>query len=237
VPRKNRASPHSPEKGQFGAHQAIPGIEIANNSKSFLRVLVPGNVDGNISASVLSANGNFIPVGLNSHLIPHQKVVDVPLSNFTAADPIALAISSDQPVLATFGAVSPNGEISWFSSAPVLQSQTIALGNLTTNLVLAANPNLSSSNKNNQVKITFAGKGGKTTRVVAESITVNGFTNIKAPFPLSQISISLPNNSLNLYGALLFPNFSAIRTLVLRPGAQMLSVRAPTPDARILSRG
>ncbi len=219
--------------------QVIPGVVsnlkiIGKNNASeqlFLRLLVPGNIDATASVKVISNDGSFVPLGLDQINISHQKTIDLPLTNFYAPNPVAIVISSDQPLVAVAGQFFSNG-LTWFGSAPTISNLQLSLNNFQPTLTLI-NP------KNNpgvtKVTVVYSGNGGKAEKTGIQILSLNDFLTWKAPFPINSILIQ-PSNQ-NIYGAFSFISSNGInRSLVLRPGAEVFSISAPTPDAKVLHR-
>jgi hypothetical protein len=76
-----------------------------------LRLYVPGGIDARISAEIRSKDGTFSPLGINGKVIPHQKVIEIPMKIKMAAGIFSLHIDSDQPILGSvFSQVQTQGK-------------------------------------------------------------------------------------------------------------------------------
>jgi len=99
-----------------------------------LRVLTPGEVDATITVEVLSADGIFVPVGLNSRLISAGIVTEFQLDPKIAANFMAVRISATEPIVAAVKstvAVKGKNDFVWSTAAPELVPLTMAITGLT----------------------------------------------------------------------------------------------------------
>jgi hypothetical protein len=99
-----------------------------------LRVLTPGEVDATITVEVLSADGVFVPVGLNSRLISAGIVTELQLDPKIAANFMAVRISATEPIVAAVKstvAVKGKNDFVWSTAAPELVPLTMAITGLT----------------------------------------------------------------------------------------------------------
>lgn len=74
----------------------VPGVTGAG--KSSLQLFNPGEIDAIVELEYLGANGPFAPAGQNVVTVPGGGVLTVPLKQVNG--PIAVAVSSDEPVTA-----------------------------------------------------------------------------------------------------------------------------------------
>jgi Family of unknown function (DUF5719) len=247
-----------PSSNAPATYQIIPGVKVNSGNKSFLRLLAPGAIDANLSVKVISNNGAYTPLGLDQVSLHHQRVIDLPLTNLTTTNPVAIAVTSDQPILAGVG-VSGASSPAWFGSAINLQSEQLTLGNVSPTLSFysdwnnsnAASANINSNKNTNSgsvtIKITFGEAGGKNAKsgiaTLILPVTAQSSNSISwsAPYPLTYLAIdpvipSAPAKALisKVFGALTFSG-AVNRSLVLAPGTTIYSVSAPHPDAKVLS--
>jgi len=99
-----------------------------------LRVLTPGDVDANVTAEVLSADGVFVPVGLTSRSISAGIVTEFQITPKISSTVLAIRITSTEPVVAAIkSTVTASGrkDFVWSTSAPELVPLTIAISGLT----------------------------------------------------------------------------------------------------------
>jgi len=99
-----------------------------------LRVLTPGDVDANVTAEVLSADGVFVPVGLTSRSISAGIVTEFQITPKISSAVLAVRITSTEPVVAAIKStvtVAGRKDFVWSTSAPELVPLTIAITGLT----------------------------------------------------------------------------------------------------------
>lgn len=214
----------------------LPGL-INNVSKGssltqVIRILVPGAVDANVSATVYSLDSAFSPVGLDNLRLPHGKVTDITLSELSVSTPFALKITGDQPLVA--GALSRTkkgaADFAWSGAAPELpMGEPISL-NLGGHYPLIS---LYSSGKI-RVRISYNLTTGKKS---AAMVTGDRKVSWRPTGAVNRIEIeSFTRES---YGAILFSGATngGLSYISLRAGSTLNSSLLPEPDARVISRG
>ena len=98
-----------------------------------LRLLTPGEVDASVTVELLSADGVFIPVGLNSRNISAGLVTEFTFSPKISSSAFALKISSTEPVVAAVESSVLFGgrkDFTWSTPAPELSEFTMAVTGL-----------------------------------------------------------------------------------------------------------
>ena len=98
-----------------------------------LRLLTPGEVDANVTVELLSADGVFIPVGLNSRNISAGLVTEFTFSPKISSSAFALKISSTEPVVAAVESsvlIGGRKDFTWSTPAPELSEFTMAVTGL-----------------------------------------------------------------------------------------------------------
>ena len=201
-----------------------------------VRLLVPGGVDATIGATIFSRDGSFAPLGLDGLKVAHGVVVDYSLQNLVTSSPFALAITSDQPILASVLSApsKSNADFAWSASAAPLtqpsQSST-----------WAANPGgllpaLSFVNLHTDVNVAISwrdvnGKSG--------SLTLSGshFASWQPSAGLNRLTVSTSQS--DTYGGAIFAAGinSGFSYLPLSKGSVLLTAAVPHSDARVIARG
>ena len=102
----------------------IPAIPQQTGRRSSLphtlRVLIPGEVGGQINVEIKSTDGTFSPAGIDGKTIPAGKVVDLPLDVLMESGKFALHLSSDRPFVASvFTKTQAQGKSDFLWSTPV----------------------------------------------------------------------------------------------------------------------
>jgi hypothetical protein len=85
-----------------------------------LRILIPGEVGGQINVEIKSTDGTFSPAGIDGRTIPAGKVVDLPLDVLMESGKFALHLSSERPFVASvFTKTQAQGKSDFLWSTPV----------------------------------------------------------------------------------------------------------------------
>ena len=102
----------------------------ASLANSTMRFLVPGNINANVHLTIFSGDGTFTPVGFDSLVVAHQRVVDVALPTIALVAPFGIEISSDQPVLAATltRTSSGSGDFAWANQLTPISRFRVNLG-------------------------------------------------------------------------------------------------------------
>lgn len=98
-----------------------------------LRILTPGEVDTAITAELISADGVFVPVGLNSRSVSAGVVTEFSFSPKIASTVFAIKITSTEPVVAAVESsvvVGARRDFVWSTPAPELTELTMAVTGL-----------------------------------------------------------------------------------------------------------
>ena len=196
-----------------------------------LRILAPGKVDANVTVNIVASDGSFIPYGLENRNIGHEKTIDIPLADLATKSIFSLAITADQPVVASIFTSSPlptGNDFAWGPAASPLPASgiTMNLGGLSPAFVF--------SGESVNVEISWRGVGGKTGH---QTLTGQGFVAWAPPVPLSRIQIT--TDQAKNYGGfvLALKGRPGIAYLALTSGSTLESSSIPIPDARVINRG
>ena len=114
---------------------AIPNQISRNNSAlpHTLRVLAPGDLDASVTVEVISADGVFVPVGLNSRTISAGVVNEFKLDPNITSNLMAVRITSTEPVVAAVkstATVSGKKDFVWSTEAPELVPLSMSITGL-----------------------------------------------------------------------------------------------------------
>ncbi len=189
-----------------------------------LRLYVPGAIDARISAEIRSTDGTFSPIGINGKVVPHQKVIEIPMKIKMASGKFALHISSDQPILGsvfTQTVVQGKSDFIWSTSAPDLQKFTLATNGLAPNLVFTG--------KSIDVTLDLLSSSGKSKRV-----EIRGEDIAIYAVPASTRSVTFTNISKGTSGAALISSKSGSGYIPLAPGSVLTKSSIPSSNISVL---
>ena len=209
---------------------ALTNGSTASPINETVRLLVPGGVDATIGATIYSRDGSFAPLGLDGLKVAHGVVVDYALQNLVSSAPFALAITSDQPILASVLSTptKSSADFAWSASAAPISKLVANPGGL---LPALAFLNL---NTNLNVAISWRDVNGK-----SGSLTLSGshFASWQPGAGLNRLTISTGQN--DTYGGAIFAAGinSGFSYMPLSQGSVLLTAAVPHSDARVISRG
>ena len=98
-----------------------------------LRLLTPGEVDASVTVELLSADGVFIPVGLNSRSITAGLVTEFTFSPKISSSAFAVKITSTEPIVAAVESsvvIGGRKDFTWSTPVPELTEFTMAVTGL-----------------------------------------------------------------------------------------------------------
>ena len=98
-----------------------------------LRLLTPGEVDASITVELLSADGVFVPVGLNSRTITAGLVTEFTFSPKISSSAFAVKLTSTEPIVAAVQSsviIGGRKDFTWSTPAPELSEFTMAVTGL-----------------------------------------------------------------------------------------------------------
>jgi len=205
-------------------------VSQANSASHSMRLLVPGKIDANISVTINSNDGNFVPIGLAELSVKSQRVLNIPLTFAPTNQAFSIIIDSDQPLLAsvlstfTYGKSS---EIAWATAADDLAKWSV---NLT-----GSRPTLTFSGKKINVAISATGINGKK---ITETVTGSNFAIWRPPVGLNRLQITA--NTKGISGGVIFlPEVGSIGSsyIPMNNGANLETASEPIADASVITRG
>ena len=205
-------------------------VSQANSASHSMRLLVPGKIDANISVTINSNDGNFVPIGLAELNVKSQRVLNIPLTFAPTNQAFSIIIDSDQPLLAsvlstfTYGKSS---EIAWATAADDLAKWSV---NLT-----GSRPTLTFSGKKINVAISATGINGKK---ITKNVTGSNFAIWRPPVGLNRLQITANNKGIS-GGVIFLPEVGSIGSsyIPMNNGANLETASEPIADASVITRG
>ena len=222
----------SSKKVTISAISGLTGklVTQSNSVSHAMRVLVPGKIDANVSVTINSNDGNFVPVGLAELKVKSQRVLNIPLTFAPTNQAFSIIIDSDQPLLAsvlsTFN-YGKSSEIAWATAADDLAKWSV---NLT-----GSRPTLTFSGKKINVSISATGINGKK---ITKTITGSNFATWRPPVGLNRLQITA--NKKGISGGVIFlPDAGGIGSsyIPMNNGANLETASEPIADASVITRG
>lgn len=222
----------SSKKVTISAISGLTGklVTQSNSVSHAMRVLVPGKIDANVSVTINSNDGNFVPVGLAELKVKSQRVLNIPLTFAPTNQAFSIIIDSDQPLLAsvlsTFN-YGKSSEIAWATAADDLAKWSV---NLT-----GSRPTLTFSGKKINVSISATGINGKK---ITKTITGTNFATWRPPVGLNRLQITA--NKKGISGGVIFlPDADGIGSsyIPMNNGANLETASEPIADASVITRG
>ena len=208
----------------------IPAVphKLVKNTKALphtLRILNPGDVDANVTAEVLSADGVFVPVGLTSRSVGAGIVTDFQFTpNITSAI-MGVRITSTEPVVAAIKStvtVAGRKDFVWSTSAPALVPLTIAISGL--------NPLISFTGESINVSLDVTLNNGK---VVRKSVKGTDIVTWRAPE--SARSFSITKVGPETFAGALVSSINGYGYFPIAPGSVLTKIQLPDSSIRVLN--
>jgi Family of unknown function (DUF5719) len=202
----------------------IPNIPTTKSKDGqLLRVLVPGNVDANIKATIFSGDGSFAPSDIDGANILKSSTKDIKFNPIVADSSYSLRLDSDVPILASV-LTSTNGDLIWSTTAPPMIDTNIQLGGLT--------PLIRFYGSAIDVNLSWTDVSGKR----AEKHLVGNDTISFRP-KIALLRAQFKANNSAIYGGLLLNSGSGYAVIPITPGSNLESAALPRSDARAINRG
>lgn len=209
------AIPHFVEKKK--------GKQIAREHS--LRLLVPGDLDSNVTVEIFSLDGRFIPAGLENKLIKNGRVFNLELSPKLPAGKFGVRITSDEPVLASV--YSPTiaegkNDFIWSTAAPELKVFTAAISGLSPTLSFIGDA------ISIDAELRFTNDKSKKIQIRGEDIAIYRV-------PDGVRSISFKKVGKQIYGAGLISSKSGYGYFPLAQGSVLTKSSIPMSNIRVLT--
>jgi hypothetical protein len=212
--------------------QVIPAIpnqksrsKRSAKSEYVLRVLAPGQLAARISAEILSADGRFIPVGLNEREIKNGIVTEFRITPDLSASAFALRITSDEPIVSSVFSrvvVSGRSDFLWSTPAAPLQEMSIAVSGLTPLFVFAGD------SIDVTIDTRLSNGKHKIARVKATDIATWRVPN-------SARVVTIVRTSKNVTGGALVSSINGYGYIPLTPGSVLTKAAIPLSNIRVLN--
>ena len=216
-PSKTVVIPAIPNQGKKAGQGAAPA--------HVLRVLTPGDVDASVTVELLSADGVFIPVGLNSRSVSAGLVTEFTFSPKISSSAFAVKITSTEPVVAAVEssvAIGGGKDFTWSTAAPELSEFTMAVTGLTPLIVFAG------SEINVAVEVTLV--NGKSIRKAIKGTDVATWR-----VPAAARSFTITKVGKQTYAGALVSSVNGYGYFPIAPGSVLTRVEIPDSNIRILN--
>lgn len=194
-------------------------------SKHVLRVLTPGEVDASVTVELISADGVFIPVGLNSRSISAGLVTEFSFSPKISSKVFAMKITSTEPVVAAIESSVVSGgkkDFTWSTPAPELSTFTMAVTGLAPLIAFVG------TEINVAIDVTTA--NGKVVRK-----TIKGTDIARWSVPAETRSFTITKVGKQTYAGALVTSVNGYGYFPIAPGSVLTRIEAPESNIRILN--
>lgn len=213
-----------------GKSIVIPAIpnQSSKNSPALphtLRVLAPGDVDASITVEVLSADGVFVPVGLNARSVSAGIVSEFQLSPNINANIFAVRILATEPVVAAVrSSANSSGrkDFVWSTAVPELAPMTMAVTGL--------DPLVSFAGENIDVSINVTLINGK---VVSE--TIKGADIVNWRVPANARSFTMNKVGAGTFAGALVSSVNGYGYFPIAAGSLLTKIEVPDSNIRVLN--
>ena len=217
TPSKSLVIPAIPNQGKRPGQSAAPA--------HVLRLLSPGEVDASVTVELLSADGVFIPVGLNSRAVTAGVVTEFTFSPKISSSAFALKITSTEPLVAAVESSVVSGgkrDFVWSTPAPELSEFTMAVTGLSPLIVFAG------TEINVAVEVTLV--NGKMSRKAIKGSDVATWR-----VPESARSFTITKVGEQTYAGALVSSVNGYGYFPIAPGSVLTRVEIPDSNIRILN--
>lgn len=217
TPSKSLVIPAIPNQGKRPGQSAAPA--------NVLRLLSPGEVDASVTVELLSADGVFIPVGLNSRAVTAGVVTEFTFSPKISSSAFALKITSTEPLVAAVESSVVSGgkrDFVWSTPAPELSEFTMAVTGLSPLIVFAG------TEINVAVEVTLV--NGKMSRNAIKGSDVATWR-----VPESARSFTITKVGEQTYAGALVSSVNGYGYFPIAPGSVLTRVEIPDSNIRILN--
>jgi hypothetical protein len=187
--------------------------------------LAPGQVDADITVEVLSADGVFVPVGLNSRLIAADRVTEFKLEPDVSSEAFAIRIKSTEPIVAAVKsriAASGKSDYVWSTPSPELKELTMAITGLSPLIVFAG--------EQINVSIDLRLVNGKT---VTKSVVGNEIATWRPPSAARSITITTVKKG--TFAGALVTSVNGIGYFPFAIGSELARIEIPDSNIQVLN--
>jgi hypothetical protein len=217
TPSRSLVIPAIPNQGKRPGQGAAPA--------HVLRLLTPGEVDASVTVELLSADGVFIPVGLNSRAVSAGVVTEFTFSPKISSSAFAVKITSTEPVVAAVESSVVSGgrrDFVWSTPAPELTEFTMAVTGLSPLVVFAG------SEINVAGEVTLV--NGKVSRNAIKGSDIATWR-----VPASARSFTITKVGEQTYAGALVSSVNGYGYFPIAPGSVLTRVEIPDSNIRILN--
>mgnify|MGYP000565780366 CR=1 FL=1 len=206
---------------------AIPN-QISKNTAALphtLRVLAPGDLDASITVEVVSADGVFVPVGLNSRTISAGVVSEFKLDPNITSNLMAVRISSTEPIVAAVkstATVSGKKDFVWSTVAPELVPLTMAITGL--------DPLITFTGENIDVSLKVTLVNGKE---VQQNVNGTDITNWRVPN--NARSFTIIKVGTGTFAGALVSSANGYGYFPIAAGSLLTKIEVPDSNIRVLN--
>jgi hypothetical protein len=190
-----------------------------------LRVLTPGDVDASITVEVLSGDGVFVPVGLNSRSVSAGVVTEFQLDPNITSKFMAIRISATEPVVAAVKStvvVTGRKDFVWSTAAPELVPLTMAITGL--------DPAISFVGDNINVSIDLTLTNGK---VVRQNVKGSDIANWRVPDNVR--SFTIVKVGAGTFAGALVSSVNGYGYFPIASGSLLTKIEVPDSNIRVLN--
>jgi hypothetical protein len=190
-----------------------------------LRVLAPGELDASITVEVLSADGIFVPVGLDSRLLKAGIVSEIKLDPKISSPVMAVRISASEPVVAAVKStvvVGRSRDFVWSTSAPQLIPLTMAIAGL--------DPVISFVGQTINVSIDVTLTNGKSER---QTVTGTDFATWAVPTNARSFTVIKPGEA--TFAGALVSSINGYGFFPIAAGSLLTKIEVPDSNIRVLN--
>ncbi len=190
-----------------------------------LRLLTPGEVDASVTVELLSADGVFIPVGLNSRTITAGLVTEFTFSPKISSSAFAVKITSTEPVVAAVESsvvIGGRKDFTWSTPAPELSEFTMAVTGLSPLIAFAG------AEINVALEVTLV--NGKVIRNAIKGTDIATWR-----VPAAARSLTITKASKQTYAGGLVSSVNGYGYFPIAAGSILTRVEIPDSNIRILN--
>ena len=190
-----------------------------------LRVLVPGEIDSQVTVKVISTDGTFIPAGLENKLIKAGSVVTLNLKPNLPASKFGIQITADEPIVASvYSATLAEGksDFIWSTASPALTKFSLATTGLAPQLIFIGTVI--------KIEAELFFTNGK-----RKAISVTGDEIALLQIPDGVRSVTFKEVGAGIYGAGLIATKSGYGYFPLAAGSVLTKSAVPLSNIRVLT--
>ena len=195
------------------------------SSSHTLRILTPGDVKTTFTLEVLSADGSFVPVGLNSQSIDAGVVSEFSFEPKISASAFAVRITSAEPIVASISSsvtISGHKDFVWSTATPPLTPMSIAVTGLS--------PLIAFAGDSIAVKVQTKLINGKTISAVVKG---SDFAIWRVPENVR--SITIISSSKGVFAGALIASSNGYGFIPIQNGSALTRVEVPNSNIRVLN--